>query len=104
MSLNRCEQVFYDYLAGQKEERQFWTEKVRRVSASGDVSAYTVDGLERDLWSAFLERSRMVRPLGDWVRANGASRTSMKNLAEYLIRVWGEPQNKRQSPPTVKTV
>lgn len=91
MSLNRCEQTFFDYLSQRAEERQYWQEKVRRMFGPGELSHYTVMALERELWAGFMERSSVVPVLRQWVQAEGSSRTSMKNLAEHIVRLWAPP-------------
>jgi hypothetical protein len=104
MSLNRCEQVFFDYLSQRAEERQYWQEKVRRLGADEAVSHSAIMALERDLWAAFTERSQVVPTLRQWVQIHGAARTSMRNLAEYLVRLWVAPRPKPKNPPSVKSL
>lgn len=38
-----------------------------------------------------MERSSVVPVLRQWVQAEGSSRTSMKNLAEHIVRLWAPP-------------
>ena len=104
MSLNRVEQVFFDYLSQRAEERQYWQEKVRRLMAKDGVTHYSIMALERDLWGNFVERSQMVPALKDWVRHHGSAKTSMRNLAEYLVRLWVAPRPKPKGTPDVKTL
>ena len=97
MSLNRCEQRVYDYLEDHPEERQFWVGKVHSIwRRSGDDAAAVVQ-LEGELWLYYKERSAVASPLKDAVRTEGLERTSMKNLAEYLLRLWVEPRPKKPS-------
>jgi hypothetical protein len=95
MSLNRCEQVFFNYLSQRAEERHYWEEKVRGLIAREGVNHYVVMGLERDLWAGFAERSQVVPTLRQWVQAEGNARTSMRNLAEYLLRLWSPPVTRK---------
>jgi hypothetical protein len=88
MSLNRCEQTFFNYLSQRAEERQYWQEKVRRLAASDDINHYRIMALERDLWANFVERSQIDPGLRLWVQTHGPARTSMRNLAEHLVRLW----------------
>jgi len=98
MSLNRCEQMVFDYVQTHGEERHYWVEKVRKTSSqSADDHAATI-ALERELWSYFEERSAVASPFREFVRHEGLRRTSMKNLAEYLLRLWVAPQPKRGQP------
>lgn len=94
VSLNRSEQRIYDYLQGHPEERQFWQEKVRgAVKNSADDHA-AADRLQRDLWAYYVERSAVAEPFREAARREGLQRTSMRNLAEYLIRLWTAPRPK----------
>ena len=96
MSLNRCEQRVYDYLQGHPDERQFWVGKVQTVwSRSGDDAA-AVAQLEYELWLYYKERGAVVPVFKEAVRTEGLNRTSMKNLAELLLRLWVEPRPKKQ--------
>ena len=57
MSLNRSEQMLFDYVQGQSEERHYWQDKVQRVVAElGDMSA-AVARIDTELWRYYLERS-----------------------------------------------
>jgi hypothetical protein len=97
MSLNRCEQRIYDYWERHRDERQFWQEKVRSIAAR------TVDGhaaalrLESDLWSYYLERGAVAEPFREAVSREGARRTSMRNLAELILRLWA-PRSPKHEP------
>jgi hypothetical protein len=95
MSLNRQEQRVFDYLQTQVDERRHWEGVVRReaVSAGGDRHAAAVT-LERALWAYYEERSAVVEPFRSEARREGLARTSMKTLAELLLRLWAPP------PPT----
>lgn len=96
VSLNRCEQRLYDYLLAHKEERHFWQGKLQGlVKASADEHVASVV-LEAELWRYYVERSEVAAPFRDAVRQEGLRRTSMRNLAELLIRLWTEPRPKRK--------
>ncbi len=99
MSLNRCEQRVFDYLQRHQEERQHWHAKVREVVkiAADDLAA--ASELDRALWRYYEERSAVAVPFRDAALAEGLHRTSMKSLAELLIRLWTEPRPKKKSPP-----
>jgi hypothetical protein len=103
MSLNRCEQIFYDYLSQRAEERQYWQEKVQRILARDGLNHYTIMALEREIWSGFAERSQVVPVLRQWVAAEGNARTSMRNLAEYMIRLWSPLVPGKKAPPARKS-
>jgi hypothetical protein len=89
MSLNRNEQMTYDYLHAQVDEKRHWQDVVRRefARAEGDVHAAAAV-LERELWSYFAERAEVVEPFRGEARRGGLARTSMRNLAELLLRLW----------------
>jgi hypothetical protein len=98
MSLNRSEQRVFDYLQSQVDERHFWIGKVQKTSHHfRDNPDLAVRALENDLWSYYLERSAVARPFREAVQVEGLQRTSMKNLAELLLRLWVEPKPKAKS-------
>lgn len=99
MSLNRSEQRVYDYFQSQADERHFWITKVQKIARQfADDRHAAVRLLENELWSYYLERSTVAAPFRDAARIEGLQRTSMKNLAELLLRLWVEPAPKRKSP------
>ena len=94
MSLNRCEQRLFDYLQAQREERQHWQEKVRSALREFPDEHAASLRLEADLWRYYLERSAVAAPFKQAAVHEGLSRTSMRNLAELLLRLWTEPRVK----------
>lgn len=95
MSLNRPEQRIFDYLQGHAEERQYWVGKVQSVfRAEGDSHA-AATRLDAELWRYFVERSAVANPFKDAARLEGLRRTSMRNLAELLLRLWIEPRPRK---------
>jgi len=94
MSLNRCEQRVFDYLQSHREERQFWQEKVRRSARAATDSHAVATRLEGELWRYYEERSAVAAPFREAARVEGLQRTSMRNLAELLLRLWAEPRPK----------
>lgn len=99
MSLNRSEQRVYDYLQDHPEERQFWVSKVHSIWGRSGDDAAAVAQLEPELWLYYRERSAVASPFKEAARTEGLQRTSMKNLAELLIRLWVEPRPKKKMPP-----
>jgi hypothetical protein len=100
VSLNRSEQMLYDYVKGQRDEGHYWQSKVQNfVRESADISE-AVARLDSELWRYYVERSGVVPALVASARSYGLKRTSMKNLAEYLVRIWGplQPPKKRTAP------
>jgi hypothetical protein len=99
MSLNSCEQRIFDYLREHPDEDRFWREKVRVAAGQPGEEAAIAARLERDLWRYYEERSGSVPALREVVRHEGLRRTSMRNLAELLLRLWTDPRPKKKSPP-----
>jgi hypothetical protein len=56
--------------------------------------------LEAELWRYYEERSAVAAPFKEAARMEGLQRTSMRNLAELLIRLWTEPRPKKKAPPS----
>jgi len=94
MSLNRTEQRMFDYLMGHPDERQHWLGKVQSIAvAQGDPHA-AATRLEVELSHYLKERSGVVPRLRDLEPREGAGRTSLRNLAEHLLRLWVAPRPK----------
>lgn len=100
MSLNRFEQALYDYVKSHPEERQYWHDKVRALVADSSDTPVAVARIDSELWRYFLERSSVLSALCGGERGSGTRRTSMKNLAEFLIRLWTEPKLKKPGQTT----
>jgi len=98
MSLNRCEQTIFDYMRGHPDERQYLHDKVRGfVAGSADVST-AVARIDSELWRYYEERSAVIPAFNEILGTAGPRRTSMKNLAELLIRLWTEPRPRKIGP------
>ena len=98
MSLNRCEQRVFDYLQRHPEERQFWQGKFQAAAKAAADDHVAAARLEPELWRYYEERSAVAAPFKEAARHEGLQRTSMKNLAELLIRLWTEPRPKKTAP------
>jgi len=98
MSLNRSEQMLYDYVQGQSDERHYWQRKVQSIVSETNETLLAVARLDSELWRYYLERSEVAPVFVAAARAYGLKRTSMKNLAEFLIRLWTEPRPKKTGP------
>jgi len=98
VSLNRFEQALYDYVKGHPEERHYWQDKVRALVADSADMPGAVARADSELWRYFVERSVVLPDLCAADRGPGLRRTSMKNLAEFLIRLWTEPKPRRPAP------
>jgi hypothetical protein len=100
MSLNRTEQLLFDYIQKSPEERQHWQEKVRtlvKTVADGHTAAFSLEG---ELWRYYEERSRVAAPFLEIARREGGvRRISLRNLAEYLLRMWSPARPKTKTNP-----
>lgn len=101
MSLNRTEQRLFDYMLKHAEERQYWQHKVQRIAAGEPDRHAAAHRLDAELWHYHRERIGVVPELRDAAGREGTARTSLKNLAEYLLRLWAPPPPKR--PPSAGT-
>lgn len=98
MSLNRCEQRIYDYLQSHPEERQHWQGKFQSAVKIFSDEHELVRRLEPELWRYYEERSAVAEPFRGAAQVEGTRRTSMKNLAELLLRLWTEPRVRKKAP------
>ena len=48
--------------------------------------------MDSELWRYYEERSAVIPAFNDVLGKTGPRRTSMKNLAELLVRLWTEPR------------
>ncbi len=97
MSLNRSEQMLSDYVARNPEELRFWQDKVRSVAQAERDEPAAAARLAEELWRYFEERATVVSPFKDAPDRFGLGPTSMRNLAEYWLRLWVEPRPKKRS-------
>lgn len=98
MSLNRCEQRVFDYLQSHPEERHHWQSKFQRAVKEAADDHVAAARLEPELWRYYEERSAVAAPFKEAVCHEGLRRTSMRNLAELLLRLWTEPRPKKKPP------
>jgi len=96
MSLNRCEQRIFDYLQIHADERHFWQHKVRGIAKKAENDHVAAVQLAPELWRYYMERSEVATTFKEAARTEGLERTSMKNLAELLLRLWVEPRPKKK--------
>jgi len=108
VSLNRSEQIIYDYWQESPDERRFWQDKVRAHAAQSRDDFEAARRLDGELWAYFVERSEVLPRFREVAQNEGNStgmtgatnmvstRTSMKNLAELALRLWTEPRKKKR--------
>lgn len=97
VSLNRCEQRVFDYLQSHPEERHHWQGKFQATAKAAADDHVAAARLEPELWRYYEERSAVAAPFKEAVRFEGLQRTSMRNLAELLLRLWTEPRAKKKA-------
>jgi hypothetical protein len=102
VALNRSEQLVSDYLQGHPEEKTYWMGKVQKLSSMNPDPHDAAHRLEAELWLYYKERSEIVPVLREAASREGPQRISMRNLAEYLLRLWGAPRPKK-TPPSPET-
>lgn len=88
MSLNRAEQMVFDYLQQQPDEKRHWQEKVSTISARARDPHVAAMELDEALWRYFEERSAVASPFRETAQREGLRRISLRNLAELLFRLW----------------
>lgn len=96
MSLNRCEQRVFDYVQKHPEERHHWQGKFQAAAKVAGDDHLAAARLEPELWRYYEERSAVVASFKEAAKHEGLRRTSMKNLAELLLRLWVEPRPKKK--------
>ncbi|MFL3657805.1 MAG: hypothetical protein ACJ07L_07105 [Opitutales bacterium] len=95
MSFNRYEQLLYDYIDRNDEEKRFWEGRVVEIGRQGGRLEGLVLGLNNQLWDYFEERARFDPVLRDLRFHDGEPKISMLNLSEYLLRMWGRLPKKK---------
>ena len=95
MSLNRHEQAVFTYLQAHPEEFRHWENKVAARAARGELAAPV---LAEELSDYIRERGTHVEPFREWMEKGGVPRSSLLNLAEYLLRIWGPVAPKKRPP------
>ncbi len=95
MSFNRYEQLLYDYIDRNDEEKRFWEGRVVEIGRQGGRLEGLVLGLNDQLWDYFEERARFDPVLRDLRFHDGEPKISMLNLSEYLLRMWGRLPKKK---------
>ncbi len=95
MSLNRYEQMLFNYLESHSEEKRYWEARVLEIARRDGRRESQVLDLNRSLWEYFEERSRFESPFREIIIHEGDRKISMLNLSEYLLRMWAPPPKKR---------
>jgi hypothetical protein len=90
--------MLYDYFQGKPDERQYLKNKVQALVRESHDGPSAVSRIDAELWRYYLERSEVAPDFIAAARAQGTQRTSMKNLAEHLVRAWTEPRPRKTEP------
>ena len=98
VSLNRSEQQIFEYIETNRDERHFWEYKVRDFASKFADLSEAASLIESELWRYYVERSGVVPELKRMAEREGLHRMSMRNLADYLLRLWVEPRPKKRRP------
>jgi len=99
MSLNRIELALYDYVKTHPEERQYWRDKVRALAAEHPDPHVGAARIDAELRRYLRERSSVLPESNALVRGSGPPGTSLRNLAEFLLRLWAEPRARKPAQP-----
>ncbi len=91
VSLNRTEQVLFAYLESHAEERHFWQAKVRELMSASRDDAAIASALARELRAYSDERGSVGAIPMQAIEEKGLGQSRFRNLAEYLMRIWGPP-------------
>jgi len=98
MSLNRIELALYDYVKTHPEERQYWQDKVRALAADNPDPPGATARIDAELRRYFRERSSVLPEFNALARGASPAGTSLRNLAEHLMRLWTEPKPRKPAP------
>ena len=102
MSLNRAEQMVYDYLQKEPDEKRHWEGKIHGISQRANDPHRAAMDLEQELWRYYEERSAVASPFREVAQREGLRRVSLRNLAEYLLRLWApvkvKPRTEGEEP------
>lgn len=96
MSLNRTEQLLFDYVQRNPDEKRHWQDKVRALSARAIDPHGAASTLDGELWRYLEERSAVAPPFRELAQREGLRRTSLRNLAEHLLRLWAPVKAKQR--------
>ena len=94
MSLNRAEQMVFDYVQQHPDEKRHWQDKVKAISARAVDPHAAAMALDEELWRYYEERSAVVSPFREIAQREGLRRISLRNLAEHLLRLWAPVKTK----------
>lgn len=88
MSLNRYEQMLFNYVDSNPDERVYWRSRVTELANSKRRREEAVLNLNQMLWEYFEERARFESPFREVAIHEGLQRISMLNLSERLLALW----------------
>ena len=97
MSLNRYEQILFNYVETRPEEKLFWESRVLELAKRKGRRETAILDLNSMLWDYFEERSRFESPFREVAIHEGMAKISMLNLSEYLMKMWAPLPKKKKS-------
>ena len=103
MSLNRSAQIIYDYIRSHPDEDRHWREKAGRIATQGPdhhIAESTIVAALRDYCE---ERAGSLSQFRDLRQIGGFDRSTLRPLAELMVRLWGPPPNKKKASVPPKT-
>ncbi len=89
-----------DYVEANPDEKRFWIDRVVKAASDERDTHAAASWLSDELWRYYEERAAVAALFRDWARHEGVHRTSMRNLAEYWLRLWVAPRAKTSSTTT----
>lgn len=103
MSLNRSAQIIYDYIRSHPDEDRHWREKAGLIATQSPdhhIAASTIVSSLRDYCE---ERAGSLSQFRDLRQIGGFDRSTLRPLAELLVRLWGPPPKKKKpsTPPAL---
>ena len=90
--------MIHDYLHAHPDELRHWREVVRREAGRAADAHGAAVVLERELRRYHEERAAVAEPFRGVALREGPPRTSLRNLAELLIRLWAADALKPADP------
>jgi len=99
MSLNRGEQLISDYVQDNPEELRFWQDKVKSTARQEPDRHQAAAELAAQLSAYVAERAEVVPVIHKLRTGPGMAAVSMRNLAEYWLRLWAPPPPKKKTNP-----
>lgn len=89
-----------DYVENHPEEKRFWVDRVVRAATNERDHHAAAGWLAEELRRYCEERAAVTSPFREWREAGGIPASSLRNLAEYWLRLWVVPRARNSSAVT----